>query len=40
MREAPRIRLIADRSQIHSAIARIVESWPVVRSPGEKAAAA
>jgi hypothetical protein len=33
MREAPRLKLISDRRQLPAAIAKIVESWPVVRQP-------
>ncbi len=33
MREAPQLKMIADRRQLPAAIAEIVESWPAVQQP-------
>jgi hypothetical protein len=33
MREAPQLKMIADRWQLPAAIAKIVEGWPVVQQP-------
>ena len=33
MREAPQLKMVADRRQLPATITKIVESWPVVQQP-------